>query len=172
MIIGISTRIIPVFSGKALWSPGWRAATFHLLNAAVLVRALQVVAALGGPEAVWPWIAASGALGLAAFTAFAVNLGLTVAGRGVAPVRRTAVAATPSADSVVADLLAIAGALDLLVAHGFAPLRNPVMRATMAHAVTLRQACRMHGIAVEPLVEELRALAAAPHGGAADAHAA
>jgi hypothetical protein len=45
--------------------------------------------------------------------------------------------------------------------RGFAPLRNPLLRATMAHAVTLGQACRMHGVAVEPLVEELRALARA-----------
>lgn len=171
MIVGISTRIIPVFSGKALWSPAWREATFHLLNAAVLVRALQVVVALGGPEFVWPWIAASGALGFAAFAAFAVNLGLTVTGRGAEPAPGSGAAADPSADSVVADLLAIAGALDLLVAQGFAPLRNPLMRATMARTVTLRQACRMQGIAVEPLVEALRALAAAHRGGPPEPHA-
>ncbi len=158
MVIGIATRIIPVFSGKALWSPRWRAATFYVLNAAVLVRGLQVVVELGGPEGAWPWIAVSGVLGFAAFAGFALNLGMTLAGRGVGPPRGAVSALEPSAGSVVADLLAIPGALDLLVARGFAPLRNPVMRATMAHAVTLGQACRMHGIAVEPLVSELRAL--------------
>ncbi len=160
MIVGISTRIIPVFSGKALWSPRWREATFYLLNGAVLVRALQVVVELGGPEAAWPWIAASGALGFAAFVAFTVNLFMTLSDRA-APSRRQLLTGEPTADSVVADLLAIPGALDLLVTRGFAPLRNPVLRAAMAHAVTLGQACRMHGVAVEPLVEELRALARA-----------
>jgi len=161
MIIGIATRIIPVFSGKNLWSPRWREATFYVLNAAVLVRGLQVVVELGGPEAAWPWIALSGVLGLAAFAGFALNLAMTLAGRGTAPARPGVSMVTPSADSVVADLLTIPGALDLLVARGFAPLRNPLMRATMAHTVTLGQACRMRGVAVEALVEELRALARA-----------
>lgn len=46
------------------------------------------------------------------------------------------------------------------------------VRATMAHAVTLGQACRMHGVAVQPLVEELCALARAVEDGAQRAHAA
>lgn len=87
MIIGVSTRIVPAFSGRGLWSWRWRDATFVLLNAAVLLRALQVVVELGGPEVAWRWIALSGVLGFAAFVAFVVNLGMTVAGRGPAVAR-------------------------------------------------------------------------------------
>ena len=35
------------------------------------------------------------------------------------------------------------------------------MRAAMAGTVTLRQACRIHGIAVDPLITDLRRLAEA-----------
>lgn len=159
MIVGISTRIIPVFSGRALWGPRWRAATFYLLNAAVVVRSFQVVVMTGGPVATWPWIAASGPLALGAFVSYALILAMTLNGRGAALPRTAGVAREPSDDSLIADLLAIPGALDLLVAHGFTPLRNPTLRAAMASTITLRQACRLRGIAVEPLVVELRGLA-------------
>jgi NnrS protein/uncharacterized protein DUF1858 len=161
MIIGISTRIVPVFTGRSLWSPAWREATFYLLNAAVGARALEAVVELGGPLEVWPYIALSALFGLAAFVTFAVNVAMTMA-----PTAAPSKIDTPSppaeatADALVADLLHIPGALDLLVRHGFAPLRNPVLRATLARTVTLRQACRMHHLDVEPLVAELRTLAA------------
>lgn len=169
MVFGIATRILPVFSGKALWSPRWREGAFYLLNAAVLVRGFEVVVELGGPAAVWPWIALSGGLGFAAFAAFAVNLAMTLAGRGAAPARHAVAPQEPSADSIVADLLEIPGALDLLVGRGFTPLRNPLVRATLAHAVTLGQACRMHDVALEPLLERLRMLA---HGARANTRSA
>ena len=163
MIIGVATRIVPVFTGAPLWSPKTRDATFALLNAAVVARALQVVVELAGSDAVWPYISLSGAFGLAAFVAFALNVFMTIRSRPPVAASATAPAAgtTPSADALVADLLTIPGALDLLVARGFRPLSNPAMRAAMAGTVTLRQACRIHGVDVEPLIAELRTLAAA-----------
>jgi uncharacterized protein involved in response to NO len=163
MIIGVATRIVPVFTGAPLWSPKARDATFGLLNAAVATRALQVVVELAGSEAAWPYISLSGVFGLAAFIAFALNVFMTIRSRTAVPARAPAPAAgtTPSADHLIADLLTIAGALELLVARGFRPLSNPAMRAAMAGTVTLRQACRIHGVDVEPLIAELRTLATA-----------
>jgi hypothetical protein len=60
-------------------------------------------------------------------------------------------------DRLVADVLLIPGALDVLVRAGFTPLLQPALRATLARTVTLRQACRLRGIALEPLAAELRA---------------
>lgn len=161
MIIGVATRIVPVITGTPLWSAKARDATFGLLNAAVATRALQVVVELTGSDAVWPYISLSGAFGLAAFIAFALNVFMTLRSRTPLAPRATAPAAgaAPNADNLVADVLIIPGALDLLVARGFRPLSNPAMRAAMAGTVTLRQACRIHGIDVEPLIAELRALA-------------
>ena len=163
MIIGVATRIVPVITGTPLWSSKARDATFGLLNAAVAARALQVVVELAESEAVWPYISLSGVFGLAAFVAFAINVFMTLRSRTAVAARATAPAAgaAPDADNLVADLLIIPGALDLLVARGFRPLSNPTMRAAMAGTVTLRQACRIHGIDVEPLIAELRALAGA-----------
>lgn len=80
MIVGVALRILPALSGATLWSGAWRSATFWLLNGAVTLRSLQVVVALGGPPALWPFTAVSGVLGLAALIAFTVNLAMTLRG--------------------------------------------------------------------------------------------
>ncbi len=163
MIIGVATRIIPVFSGATLWSARWRDATFWLLTAALVVRAGQVVVAAGGPAALWPWIALSGPLALAGFVAFTVNVVMTVRGLADAPPR--ARSATLDADAPVADWLTVPGALDALVARGFTPLRNPALRAALAHTITLRQACRMQGFDLDAVLAELEALRAGRENG-------
>ncbi|MFN8625016.1 MAG: DUF542 domain-containing protein [Candidatus Binatia bacterium] len=160
MIVGVATRIVPVITGKAMWSARCTRATYYLLNAAVVTRGLQAVVGIGGSEALVPYVALSGPLGMAAFGAFAANVIMTTR-------QRQETAATPAAgssaddglaDKVLADLLAIPGALEVLAEGGLHRLRDVAARMGLARAVTLRQACRMHGLAVEPLVTALSAL--------------
>ncbi|MDE2484868.1 MAG: DUF542 domain-containing protein [candidate division NC10 bacterium] len=159
MIIGVAARLIPVFAGTPLWSKGWRDAAFYLLNAAVVVRGLEVLVEVVGLSDMWPYISFSGLLGVGAFAAFAVNVFMTV--RAHPPTATSApTRGEPMADNLVADLLTIPGALELLVSRGLRPLQNPEMRAAMAPTVTLRQACRIHSIELEPLLAELGKLAA------------
>ena len=162
-IIGVATRVVPVFSGAPLWSRSTRDATFYLLNAAVLTRGFQVVVELAGSDTLWPYISLSGVFGVAAFAAFTLNVFMTIRSGSVAQVAGKSADApgVPSADDIVANLLRIPGALELLVAHGLHRLSDPEMRAAMAGTVTLRQACRIHGIAVDPLITDLRRLAEA-----------
>jgi len=159
IIVGVAARLIPVFAGTPLWSTGWRDVTFYLFNAAVITRGLELLVELAGLAGIWPYVSVSGLLGVGAFTAFAVNVFLTVRARPSSPM----VASTgiePMADNFVSDVLTIPGALELLVSRGLRPLQNPEMRAAMAPTVTLRQACRIHSIELEPLLAELGKLAA------------
>lgn len=78
MIIGVATRVVPVFARAPLWSGTTREATFYLLNAAVLTRGLQAVVEITGSDAVWPYISLSGVFGVAAFIAFALNVAMTI----------------------------------------------------------------------------------------------
>ncbi|MBZ0169024.1 membrane protein [Candidatus Methylomirabilis lanthanidiphila] len=159
IIVGVAARLIPVFAGTPLWSTGWRDTTFYLLNAAIATRGLELLVEVAGLAGVWPYISVSGVFGVGAFAAFAVNVIMTVRAYPTA----TTLASTarePMADNFVADLLIIPGALELLVSRGLRPLQNPEMRAAMAPTVTLRQACRIHSIELEPLLAELGKLAA------------
>ena len=62
----------------------------------------------------------------------------------------------------VSDLLAAdARCLDVLVKHGFGPLRQPALRKVLAHTVDLGQAVRIRGLSEETeeaLLAELQAL--------------
>ena len=162
IIVGVAARLIPVFAGTPLWSKGWRDAAFYLLNAAVVARGLEVLVEVAGLSDVWAYISLSGPLGVGAFAAFAANVFMTMRANPPdavpAPTGRE-----PMADNLVADLLTIPGALELLVSRGLRPLQNPAMREAMAPTVTLRQACRIHSIELEPLLAELGKLAAISH---------
>jgi uncharacterized protein involved in response to NO len=156
VMMGVATRILPVFTGNALWSPRARTAAFYLLNVSLVLRALEVVVSAGFVPAAWPLIAAAGPPAVAAVVLFACNVVFTISGRPATAAAATAPLAI--ADRRVADLLGIPGALDLLVAAGFTPLRSPAMRATLAGAVTLRAACGMRNVPVGPLAARLEEL--------------
>lgn len=156
VMMGVATRVLPVFTGNALWSRRAQSGTFYLLNASVAIRALEAVVSVGLVPAAWPLIALAGPPAVAAVGLFACNVVFTIYGRpavSVAPGARA-----PIADRRVLDLLSIPGALDLLVGAGFTPLGNPVTRAALARSVTLRQACGMKNVTLEPLVAQLTEL--------------
>jgi hypothetical protein len=157
MIMGVASRVVPVFTGRDLWSPTARTLTFWLLNASVAIRGLEAVVAAGFWPGAWSIIAWSGPPAVAAVTLFAANIILTVRAKPQASPARE-VPNGNLADARVADLLQIPGGLEVLVEAGFTPLRNPVMRATFAQTVTLRQACRLRHVPLESLVGKLEAL--------------
>lgn len=78
MMLGVASRVVPNFTGKALWSPGARDAAFYLLNASMAFRALEVPVGLGFWPQAWNYIAFSGPLGVAAMVLFTMNVIMTV----------------------------------------------------------------------------------------------
>jgi hypothetical protein len=55
-----------------------RDSAFYLLNASILVRALELPIGFGFWLSAWPYIALSGPLGVAAMMLFTVNIMMTV----------------------------------------------------------------------------------------------
>jgi len=157
VIMGVGSRFVPVFGGTRLWSPRGHRLAFWLLNLAVAIRALEAVLAAGyWPEA-WPFLALSGPPAVAALALFGANL--LVALR---PPRRPVYTRSSPAHAPLSTLLEIPGALDVLVEAGLRPLRSPLVRASLARVLTLRQACLAGGVALDPLVARLSALKRSP----------
>jgi hypothetical protein len=84
IMMGVATRILPVFTGNALWSPRGRTAAFYLLNVSLVLRSLEVFVALGFVPAAWPLIAIAGPPAVAAVVLFALNVVFTIFGRPAA----------------------------------------------------------------------------------------
>jgi hypothetical protein len=78
MVVGVASRIVPNFTGKPLWSPRARDAAFYLLNASLVIRALEVPIGMGLWTGRWNDIAWSGPPAVLAMMLFTLNIVMTV----------------------------------------------------------------------------------------------
>ncbi len=161
MIVGVSSKVVPTLSGvdvrraPALWP------TFVLLNGGNLLRITTEIAADFAPEA-FALMCVSGFLEVVGLALWGIELvrNMRVGARWerqeVAHSTSEPLVVTP--ETRVADVLErYPQTLDVFLRHGFVLLRNPVLRRTMARAVTLEQACRREGVDLQKLLAEVRA---------------
>jgi uncharacterized protein involved in response to NO len=156
IMVGMASRIIPVFKGVRLHSPLLLELTFWLLAVGNLMRVLfQSLSAAYGP--LWLRVAgASGVLELAGLLLFGYNLWKTLNASATDEEPRIAWLPPIAEATKVGDLLtAYPALLPVFVGHGFTALANPLLRKTLARQVSVRQACRMHGVEVEGFLKEL-----------------
>jgi hypothetical protein len=155
LMVGMASRIVPVFRGVSLYSTRLLEATFWLLGVGNVIRVVaQSLSAAYGP--VWLRVAGtSGVLELAGLLLFGFNLWKTMDSEVPGEARAT----TPpqvAPGTKVGDLLAAyPGLLPVFLGHGFTALNNPTLRKTLARQVSLSQACRMHGVDLEGFLWEL-----------------
>ncbi len=166
MIVAMAGRIVPIFGGADLRWPVLRAWGGYLIALSLLLREAEVAVAWLGA----PWLlnvsGASGIVAAAGVCAASFSILGTLHAASRLDEEPIAPATIPiAADVNVARLIAAhPEALPILVEAGFTPLANPVLRRTLARAVTLREACRMRSIDLEGILERLRGVC--PHGGA------
>ncbi len=156
VMVGMASRIVPVFRGVPLYSRLLLEITFWLLAVGNLIRVLfQSLSAFGGP--VWLRMSpVSGVLELVGLLLFGVNLWKTL---DAATEEESAAARVPpplAGDTLVGDVLAADPALlPVFLGAGFTPLANPVLRRTLAKGVSIAQACRMHGVDIQEFLGRL-----------------
>jgi len=158
VMVGMACRIVPVFRGVPLYSTTLREWTFWLLATGNVIRVLfQVLSGLFGP--VWLRVTGvSGILELSALALFGFNLWKTM--NTPTPDDEAAAVWKPpiASETIVGDLLAAdPGLLPVFVVNGFGALANPVLRKTLARGVSIRQACRLHGVNLQTFLDQLSA---------------
>lgn len=156
VMVGMASRIVPVFRGVPLYSTRLREWTFWLLAVGNVMRVVfQSLSALGGPA--WLRVAGvSGVLELAALLLFGVNLWKTLDAETADEVAAAGWRPPIASETRVGDLLAAyPGLLPIFARNGFAALANPVLRRTVARGVSVAQACRMHGIDLKHFLGQL-----------------
>lgn len=159
MILGMAAKIVPTLNGvdirqlRSLWIP------FFLVNTGCLMR---VSFQIGTDFADWayPVTGVSGLLEVAGIGIWGLHLWRIMA--GWRPVADAAV--QPPSRITVDDKVGwivqwFPATLPVLIAKGFAPLQNPILRRTLARAVSLRTAARQHNLDEEALVAELNSAA-------------
>ncbi|MHB8416674.1 MAG: iron-sulfur cluster assembly protein [Myxococcales bacterium] len=154
MIFGMGGRIIPIFGGTALRWPALRTAGAFLVSGGVLMRELEIVASV-----TTPWL-----LHVSACSGLVAGTGVALASASLlATLGRAETAEEPGAPVIIepeanvhALVTAHPEALPVLIRAGFTQLANPIARQTLARAVSLRQACAMHGKDVAALAAQIR----------------
>lgn len=162
MIVGVSSKVVPTLSGvdmrraRSLWP------AFLLLNLGNLTRVSFQIATDFSPAA-YKVMGVSGFIEVVGLTLWGYELFSNMrAGKRLQNEFSRLKEATMDLEITptvkVGDVLErYPQSLDVFVRHGFAPLRNPVLRKTMARVITIEQACRREGVDMPGLLRELNA---------------
>ena len=161
MIVGVSSKVVPTLAGvdvrhaRSLWP------TFLLLNVGNLTRVSFQIATDFSPAA-YRVMGISGFIEVVGLTLWGYELVSNIrAGKKLenesSSSKTFASELEITANTKVGELLSqYPQSLEILVRRGFTPLRNPVLRRTIASVVTIEQACRREGVDMKDLLSELR----------------
>ena len=157
MILGVSSKIVPILGGLSPSQIGTLRATFWLVN---LGNAMRVVFQILTDSYTWayPFMAASAWIEVSGLAIWAFDLWRSMGRRPQA---------APSCGSVPLTLTArvadIAGAypetIPVFLEFGFTMITNPLMLRTVAKSVSLEQVCRLRHVDAQALIVALRAAA-------------
>lgn len=173
MIVGMAAKVVPTLGGidvhalPGLWLP------FVLINLGCTLRvSLQTLTDF--TPAAFPVSGISGVLELTGLAIWGVHLwrlmspGARFLGETAASSATLNAGEPITAEHRVGDVVAqYPRLLDVFVGFGFTPLRNPLLRKTLARRVTIAQACRMMDVDVDKLLGSLnegRQAEAGPNG--------
>ena len=154
MILGVSSKIVPVLGGLSPSQVSTLRATFWLVNVG---NAMRVVFQILTDSYSWayPVMAASAWIEVTGLAIWAVDLWMSMGRR---PALRSAcgdVALTQT--SRVADVAAAyPETIAVFLKFGFTMITNPLMRQTVARSVTLEQVCRLRHVDCDQLLAALR----------------
>jgi hypothetical protein len=156
MIMGMAAKVVPTLNGldtrrlSALWAP------FILVNLGCFLRVSLQALTDFYPRA----------FSLVGISGVCEVIGLTLWGVGLARIMLNATPdalqfqpldrASISANDTVAQVLAqFPQTLAAFLDFGFAPLKNPILRRTLARTVTVQQAAKMRGVDPDALLDAL-----------------
>jgi uncharacterized protein involved in response to NO len=164
LIVGMASRVIPVFAGKPLWRAWMVDLATALLGLGTLLRVVvEAVAPYGASVPTDLALAASGPLAFAGLLAFAVNFTLTMVRRDPGAHLPPPSAGAPPrrplrADDLLAEALRLPGSVSLLVELGLTFLADPGHRAIAARSLTIAQAAVRGNQSPDRILAALNAL--------------
>ena len=159
MILGMAAKVVPTLNGvdirqlRSLWIP------FFLVNFGCFMR---VFFQIGTDFADWafPIAGVSGLLEVTGIGIWGLQLWRIMGGWRPAADGAVERPSRITADDKVGWIVQwFPATLPVLIARGFAPLQNPILRRTMARTVSLRMAARQLHLDEQALVAELNSAA-------------
>lgn len=154
MILGVSSKVVPILQGRdlkelpGLWAP------FLLVNTGNALRVTSQVATDLAPAAAFPLMGVSGTFEVLGFTLWGIHLWRLLR---PSPETTSETPRTLGPESRVADLVNIhPETLEVFDRFGFKELKNPILRNTLARRVTVRTACGLKNVNEDEFLSALR----------------
>jgi hypothetical protein len=169
MIMGFAAKVVPTLNGVDPAKLSRLAGPFVLVNVGCFLRVSTQIAT-DWHQAAFAIVGISGMLEVAGLGWWGVGL-IRIMRQGKREMASLAAEADKEhlqatrpphivEDHRVADVLAwFPQTEEVFLRHGFTPLKNPLLRRTVAKRVTLRQAARIGGVALDPFLRDLNAVA-------------
>ncbi len=157
MIIGVSSKVVPLLAGRDPEAMGRLRLPFLLVNTGCAIR-VGFQALTDFTPLAFPFAGVSGLLELTGIAVWAAGLApVLIRGESADEPARVRPAGAPiTADDRVAEILGSHPETEpVFLQFGLTGILNPLLRRTVARAVTLRQACAMHGVDVAALLAAL-----------------
>ncbi|KHE93877.1 MAG: DUF542 domain-containing protein [Candidatus Scalindua rubra] len=160
MIFGFASRIIPISQGIKLHSYSSLTITFILINVGSTLRVVfQPLAVHTGSVPSYLVMGISGLIESVAILLFGINIWKTMSdgkrqGTEDEEVHDEITCVTASTN-VHQLMKQHPQAIEILVSKGFTQLKNPVLRNTLARAVNIGQAIKIHHTDLDQLLKEL-----------------
>jgi iron-sulfur cluster repair protein YtfE (RIC family) len=160
VIFGFASRIIPISQGIKLHSYSLLFMTFILINVGSVLRVVfQPLAVHTGSVPAYLVMGISGFIESVAILLFGINIWKTISdgkrqGAGEEEVHDK-ISSVTAATNVHQLMKQHPQTIDILVSKGFTQLKNPVLRNTLARAVNIGQAIKIHHTDLNQLLKEL-----------------
>jgi NnrS protein/Domain of unknown function (DUF1858) len=154
MILGVSSKIVPVLGGLSPSQVSTLRVTFWLVNVG---NAMRVVFQILTDSYSWayPIMAASAWIEVAGLAIWAMDLWRAMSRR---PQAASCSRVPLTLAARVADVAtAYPETIPVFLQFGFSMITNPVMRQTVARSVSLEQVCRLRRVDAQALIAALRA---------------
>jgi hypothetical protein len=169
LILGVASRVIPVFAGKPLWKSSLVDVATGLLVASVAIRVpVEVLSPYGSSVLGDFLLTVSGPLAWFGLLVFTLNFVMTMVKREPARVEALTVPVATSrgylrGDDLLAEALRMPEGLGVLLGLGLGYLADPGHRAIAARSLTIAQAARRADQDPEHVIDALnQSLGAAP----------
>jgi hypothetical protein len=160
MIVGVAAKVVPTLSGidPAALSPLW--GPFLLINTGCMLRVAGQTLTDFLPAA-FPLTACSGFLEVAGLAWWGLHLWRIMSGRWQPGANATPAPPLVRGEPIqgahrVGDVLDVyPEVLSRLLSFGFKPLAKPILRRTLAYRVNLASACKLMGVDLADLLDDL-----------------
>ncbi len=156
MIMGMAAKVVPTLNGvstrnlSSLWFP------FALVNLGCFLRVTLQALTDFYPSA-FHLVGISGVFEVIGLAVWGAGLARLMLKRASEPIEFSAARPAPiRGDDIVGEVVAsFPQTLETFADFGFSQLKNPVLRRTLARAVTIRQAASLHGVNLTDLLSAL-----------------